>query len=58
MSFERELADREEDWQVMLLAPTDEHRLAVAVVRHVLADLADTITRSSGMSLVTAPRPT
>jgi len=39
LTVERELEDRAEAWQVALLAPTDEHRLAVAIRRGERPDL-------------------
>ena len=40
LRFEPGLEDRAEDWQLALLAPTAEHRLAVAVRRGARPDLA------------------
>ncbi len=39
MSFDGELEDRDEDWQMALLAATGEHRLAVAIRRGQRPDL-------------------
>ncbi len=39
LSIEPEIGDRAEDWQVELLAPTAEHRLAVAIRRGQRPDL-------------------
>ena len=40
MTLEPELEDRAEAWQVALLAPTSDHRLAVAIRRGDRSDLS------------------